>query len=50
MGPDRIVIDEASMSFIEVASRDQACQPPPSVEDYVASHAGVRVVDAFVAA
>lgn len=37
------------MSFIEGTSRSQVSLLPPCIEDYVASDALVRVVDAFVA-
>jgi transposase len=37
------------MSFIEGSARDQVSLLPPSVDDYVAPEALVRVVDAFVA-
>lgn|ERR1700736_4244101 len=37
------------MSFIEGSARDQVSLLPPCVDDYVASDALVRVVDAFVA-
>jgi transposase len=37
------------MGFIEGTDREQAALLPPCVDDYVASDALVRVVDAFVA-
>ncbi len=37
------------MSFIEGSARDQISVLPPCVDDYVASDALVRVVDAYVA-